>query len=153
MLIATFELLDDLLENPAPALAPHLNSILPALLKIAGAHTYSRNRHNLNRLLISFLNMTTPIAGARELDRAVRERAINFFYFASLRKPKMLAKAKAIPTIAEVLLQVLCEPEDKDETETSTHELAGQALNMMCLHMANKHIFPIIAQFVTQAIG
>lgn len=126
VLIATFELLDDLLENPAPALAPHLNSILPALLKIAGA---------------------------RELDRAVRERAINFFYFASLRKPKMLAKAKAIPTIAEVLLQVLCEPEDKDETETSTHELAGQALNMMCLHMANKHIFPIIAQFVTQAIG
>merc|ERR1711865_507731 len=81
VLIATFELLDDLLENPAPALAAHLNSILPALLKIAGCV---------------------------ELDRAVRERAINFFYFASLRKPKMLAKAKAIPTIAEVLLQVLC---------------------------------------------
>ena len=37
VLIATFELLDDLLENPAPALAAHLNSILPALLKIAGA--------------------------------------------------------------------------------------------------------------------
>ena len=36
VLIATFELLDDLLENPAPALAAHLNSILPALLKIAG---------------------------------------------------------------------------------------------------------------------
>ena len=64
----------------------------------------------------------------------------------------MLSKAKVITTICETLFRVLCEREDKEDSDTSTHELAGQAINMMCTHLANKFIFPIVAQFVSQAI-
>eukprot|EP00656_Telonema_subtile_P032230 TRINITY_DN3532_c0_g1_i2.p1 TRINITY_DN3532_c0_g1~~TRINITY_DN3532_c0_g1_i2.p1 ORF type:complete len:697 (-),score=219.70 TRINITY_DN3532_c0_g1_i2:73-2163(-) len=124
-LIASFELLDDLLESPGPVLAAHLPSVVEALLKIAGE---------------------------RGLDRSTRERAINFFYFAALRKPKMLTKAKLMGKILEVMFQVLCEAEDEDEDGTSTHELAGQAINMMCTHLPNKQIFPVLAQFVSQAL-
>ena len=35
-LIAAFELLDDLLENPAPVLNPHIKVVVESLLQVAG---------------------------------------------------------------------------------------------------------------------
>jgi len=121
-----FEILDDLLECPVPIINDHMPQLCQVLMAIT-ANT--------------------------EFDLNLRERAANFFLFAGEHKHKVLLKAKLVEPIATGLLRILCESEaDTPEDQTSAHEFAGQALNVFCVKMPNKHIFPLVAQFVSQAI-
>lgn len=44
-LIAAFELLDDLLENPAPVLNPHIKVVVESLLQVAGVTAHCGINH------------------------------------------------------------------------------------------------------------
>ena len=122
-----FEILDDLLECPVPIINAHMPQLCEVLMAIT-ANT--------------------------EFELNLRERAANFFLFAGEHKHKVLLKKKLVEPIATGLLRVLCESEaDTPEDQTSAHEFAGQALNVLCVKVPNKHIFPLIAQFVSQAIS
>jgi len=120
-----FEILDDVLECPVSIINQHMMGLTEIMLNIV------KNT---------------------ELELNSRERAANFFHFSAMRKSKLLMKQKLVQPIVSGLLNVLCESEEgTPEDETSAHEFAGQALNMLCINVPNKVIFPMIAQFVSQA--
>jgi hypothetical protein len=105
----------------------------------------------LQPALPAVLEMALAVAGARGLDPATREQALQLLHWVARFKPRQLAKQKALLKRAvEALCAMCCEPlpaEYDDASELPPQRMAAQALDLMAIHLPSSQVFPVVWQF------
>ncbi|GFU48669.1 importin-4 [Nephila pilipes] len=121
------EIFDELVECEVAVLAPHLKSLIEFCLEIATTDKYGDE---------------------------LRIKAINIVAYLVRLKKKAIIKQKLAQPILEVFFPLMCQPcpgdnddDDDDELEEQTlPSAAGQALDVMALHLPPSKLLPLLMQ-------
>eukprot|EP00899_Mesostigma_viride_P014208 jgi/Mesvir1/22789/Mv14177-RA.1 len=125
--ILTFEIFDDLVENPLPMLM----QAMPAIVAFA-----------------------SEVASNAEYSLSVRYQASQLLAWLARYKPKMLTKQKLVVPLLETVCRLACEapPPDLFEDDVPPHRFAIQVLDMLAVYVPAKHVFPLVAAFAASNI-
>ncbi|KAG8196440.1 hypothetical protein JTE90_012265 [Oedothorax gibbosus] len=125
------EVFDELIECEVAVLAPHLKSLIELGLEIAASDKF---------------------------DNDLRIKAVNLISYLVRLKKKAIIKQRLAQPILEVLFPLMCQPcpgdaddLDEDELETSLPSTAGQALDIMALHLPPAKLLPLLMHHLQSA--
>lgn len=133
--VQLMEIWEELLETEVSMLAPHLKGVADLCLEVAAA---------------------------KELDDALRVKALHFLSTLARLKKKSMIKNKLVAPILQTLFVLMTEEEeededkeedDDDEVESSKpHVVAAQTLNEMALHLPPDKVVSPLLQWAEPAI-
>lgn len=126
--IAAFGVFDDLVEMPVPLINSSLPVLLTFMLEVASKPDYSLN---------------------------VRERAMNFVEWTITYKPKTLIKTNLLPSILQVVFNLLSESDEDvdDVNEVSTVKFAAHVLEEISMSISADLVFNPIMSYCSQLMS
>ncbi|XP_055942635.1 importin-4-like [Argiope bruennichi] len=117
------EIFDELVESEVAVLAPHLKSLIDLCLEIAASNAYGDE---------------------------LRIKAVNIVAYLIRLKKKAVIKQRLAQPILEVIFPLMCNPgpgdddDDSDLEEQTLPSAAGQALDVMALHLPPSKLLPLL---------
>uniref|UniRef100_A0A2L2Y6J1 Importin-4 n=1 Tax=Parasteatoda tepidariorum TaxID=114398 RepID=A0A2L2Y6J1_PARTP len=129
----SLEIFDELLESEVAVLQPHLKGLVELCLMIASTDKF---------------------------DADLRIKAVHIISYLIKLKKKSIIKQRLAQPMLEVLFPLMCQPcpgdtddVDYEELEISLPSAAGQALDIMALHLPPTKLMPLIMQYIKPAFG
>ncbi|XP_057291886.1 importin-4-like [Hydractinia symbiolongicarpus] len=107
----------------------------------------------------SLVEFCMQIMSCGDLSEALRVKALYLVCWACRRKSKTLLKAKLLKPLVTLLLSLMAIPNEDEENDEEADEMnnlqsvAGQALDLLALHVSPEKIIPLLMESLSPLFG